>query len=72
MLFGDICSKACEGFPEGSDSKESACNAGELDSTPGSERSAGEGNHYPLQYPCLQNSMEREAWWATVHRVTKS
>ena len=72
MLFGDISSKACEGFPDGSDSKESACNAGELDSIPGPERSAGEGNRYPLQYPCLQNSMDREASWAIAHGVTKS
>ena len=40
-----------------SDGKKSACNAGELGSTPGSERSPGEGNGYPLQYSCLENSM---------------
>ena len=72
MILGDICSKACEGFPDDSDSKESACNAEEPDSIPRSERSAGEGNGHPLQYTCLQNSMDREAWWATVHGVTKS
>ena len=38
---------------------------------PGSERSPGEGNGNPLQYSCLKNSMDREAWWATVHRVTR-
>ena len=41
-------------------------------SIPGSGRSTGEGNGYPLQYSCLENPMDREAWWATVHRVTKS
>ena len=43
------------GFPEGSDSKESACSAGDLGSIPGSGRSPGEGNGYPLQYSCLEN-----------------
>ena len=42
------------------------------DSNPGSERSPGEGNGYPLQYSCLENSMDRGVWWATVHRVAKS
>ena len=60
------------GFPGGSDGKESACSAGDLSSIPGSERSSGEGNGYPLQYPCLENSMGRRAWRATVHGVTKS
>jgi len=39
---------------------------------PGSERSPGAGNDNPLQYSCLENSMDRGAWWATVHRITKS
>ena len=56
----------------GSDSKESACNAADLDSIPGSGRSLGEGNGYPLQYSCLGNSMDRGAWWATVHGVAMS
>ena len=56
----------------GSDGKESACNAGHQGSIPGSGRSHGEGNGYPLQYSCLENSMDRGAWQATVHRVTKS
>ena len=60
------------GFPGGSDSKESACNAGGLGSIPGSGRSPGERNDYPLQYSCLENSMNREAWQATVHGVAKS
>ena len=60
------------GFPDGSDSKESACNAGDLGLTRGSERFPGEGNGYSSQYSCLENPMDREAWWATVHGVTKS
>ena len=51
---------------------ESACNAGDLGSIPGSGRSPGEGNGNPLQYSCLENPMDRRAWWATVHGVTKS
>ena len=60
------------GFPGGSDGKESACSAGDPGSIPGSGRSPGEGNVNPLQYPCLENSMARGAWWATVHGVVKS
>ena len=59
-----------QGFPDGSDNKESAYNPGDLGSIPGLGRSPGEG--YPLQYSCLENSMDRGAWWATVHGVTKS
>ena len=55
------------GFPGSSDGKESACNAEDLNLTPGLGRSPGEGRSNPLQYPCLENS-----WWATVHGVTKS
>ena len=50
------------GFPGGSDGKESACNAGDLGSIPGLGRSPAEGNGYPLQYSCLENSMNRGAW----------
>ena len=60
------------GFPLGSDGKESACNVGDLGSISGLGRSAGEGNGYPFQYSCLENSMERGAWWIIVHGVTKS
>ena len=60
------------GVPDDSDGNESACNAWDPDLMPGSERSPGEGNGYPLQYSCLENSKDREAWWSTVHRVTKS
>ena len=60
------------GFPGGSDSKESSCNAGDLSLIPGLGRSLGEGNNYPLQYSGLENSMDRGAWQATVHGVVKS
>ena len=55
-------------FPSGSDSKETACKAGDLGSIPGSGRSPGEGNGNPLQY-CLENSMDRGAWQAPFHGV---
>ena len=58
--------------PSGSDSKESACNAGDLGLIPVSGRSPGEGNGNPLQYSCLENPMDGEAWGARVHGVTKS
>ena len=56
----------------GSDGKELACDVGDLGSIPGLGRSPEEGNGYPLQYCCLENSMDRGAWQATVHGVTKS
>ena len=52
--------------------KESACNVGDLGLTPGSGRSSGEGNGNPLQYSCLGNPMDRGAWRATVHGITKN
>ena len=52
-------------FPGGSDGKESACNAGDLGLTPGSGRSLGEGYGNPVQYSCLENSMDMGACWAT-------
>ena len=55
-----------------SDSKESACNSGNPGSTPGSGRSPGKGNGNPLPYSCLENSVNREAWKATVHGVAES
>ena len=57
-------------FPGGSEVKASACNAGDLGSIPESGRSLGEGNGYPLQCSCQKSSMDRGAWWATVHGVT--
>ena len=59
-------------FPGGSDGKESACSGRDPGSIPGSRRSPEEGNGNPLQYSCLENSMDRGAWWATVHGVAKS
>ena len=59
------------GFPGGSDSKESAHNVGDPGSNPGLGRSPGERNSNPLQYSCLGNPMDREAWLATVHGVIK-
>ena len=58
--------------PGSSDGKETACNARDLGLIPGSGRSPGEGNGNPLQFSCLENSMDREAWQARVHGVTKS
>ena len=60
------------GSAGGSDGKESACNAGDLGLIVGLERSPGEGNGFPLQYSCLENSMDRGVGQATVHGVTKS
>ena len=60
------------GFPSSSDGKASACNAGDPSLIPGLGRSTGEGNGNPLQYSCLENSMDRGAWKAIVHGVTKS
>ena len=59
------------GFPHSSIGKESACNAEDSGLTPGSGRSPGEGNGNPLQYSCLENPMERGAWQATAHGVTR-
>ena len=58
-------------FPGDSDGKESACNAGDLALSPRSGRSPGVGKGYPLQYPGLENSMDRGAWQATVQGVAK-
>ena len=60
------------GFPGGSDSKESACNIGDPGLIPGLGISSGIGNGNPPQYSCLENSMDRGAWQATVHGVAKS
>ena len=63
MFFG--------GLPGGSSGKESACNAGDPGSIPGSGRSPGGGHGYPLQYSCLGNLLDRGAWQATVHGLAK-
>jgi len=60
------------GFPGGSDGKEPACNSGDLGSIPGLGKYPGEGNGNPFQYSSLENSMNRGAWWANVHGLTKS
>ena len=67
------------GFPSGSDSKESTCNVGKLDSTPGREDPLEKGMATHSigilawsGYACLENSMDRETWWVTVHGVAKS
>ena len=60
-----------KGFPGGSEDKESACNAGDPSSIPGSRKSLGEGNGNPLQYSCLENPMDRRACQAIVHRVAE-
>ena len=59
-------------FPWWLKGKESACNARDQGSIPGSGRSPGKGNGNPLQYPCLENPMDGEAWWAAVHGFAKS
>ena len=58
-------------FPHSSVGKESDCNAGDPGSVPGLGRSSGEGNGSPLQYSCLENPMDRGAWWAIVHGIAR-
>ena len=60
------------GFPSGSEGEESACHKGDLGSVPGLGWSPGEGNGNPLQYSCLENSMDRGAWQATVYGAEES
>jgi len=60
------------GFPGGSEGKAYTCNEGDLGSISGWGRFPGEGNGNPLQYSCLENPMDGEAWWAAVHGVAKS
>ena len=60
------------GFPGGSVVKNPPANAGDTGSIPGSGKSPGEGNGNPLQYSCLENTMDREVWQAIVHGVTES
>ena len=59
-------------LPGGSVGKESTCSAGDPGSIPGLGRSPGKGNGKPLQYPCLENPMDRGAWRTAVHGVAKS
>ena len=67
-----IESRRIQGLPYSADGKETACNAGDLGSIPGSGRSPGEGNGNPLQLSCLENSMDRGAWKAIDHGVAKN
>ena len=64
--------KRLYGFPRWCSGKESACQAGDVGLIGGSGRSPGEKHGNPLQYSCLENSMDRGAWWAKVHGVSKS
>ena len=59
------------GFPGGSVIKNLPANAGDVGSNPGSGKAPGEGNGILLQYSCLENPMDRGAWWATVYRVSR-
>ena len=59
------------GFPGDSVVKNPPANAGDSVLIPGLEKSPGEGNGNPFQYCCLENPMDRGAWWATVHEVTR-
>ena len=73
IIYVCVCAYVCihthMGFPGGSGRKESAYNEGDLGLIPRWGRYPGEGNGYPVQYSCLENPMDRGAWWATVHRV---
>ena len=62
----------CEGFPGGSVVKNPPADVGDLGSILGLGRFPAGGNENPLQYSCLENSMDRGAWWATSHGITKS
>ena len=59
------------GFPGGAVVTTLPTNAGDTGAIPVSGRSSGEGNGNPLQYYCLENPMDRGAWWATLHRIAK-
>ena len=72
LFLRRILCQALWGFPGGSDGKESACNVGDQGLIPGLGRSLGKGGGYTLQYSFLENPMDRGAWRATVHGVTKS
>ena len=73
LMFGLLGLTLCLlGFPCSSVSKESACSAGDPGLIPGLGRSPGEGNGNPLQYTCLENLMDRGAWWAAVHGIAES
>ena len=66
-----MCIGYNKGFTGDSDNKEFACRVGDLGLIPGSGRCPGEGDGSPLQYSCLENDMDRGAWWSTDHWVTR-
>ena len=70
--FLSVSVKVNWNVPGGSGVKDSPANAGDVDSVPGPGGSPREGNGNPFRYCCLENSMNRGAWWAIVHWVTKS
>ena len=73
QIRGDMCMHIADsGCPGGSVVKNLPASAEDVGSIPASGRSPGRGNGNPLQYSCLENSMDRGAWWAIVHGVTKS
>ena len=71
-LKSTVSQRVGHSFPGGSEGKVSACNAGDLGLIPGSGRLPGKGNGNPLQYSCLENPMDREVWWTTVHDCKES
>ena len=73
-IYMCVCVCVCVyiGFPGGSDGNESACNVGYLSLIPGLGRSPGEKNSYPLQYSCLENPMDKGAWWVAGHGTVKT
>ena len=74
MIYGTygLITSGYMGFPGGSDSRESTCNAGNLGSVPGLGRSPGGGHGNPFWYSCLENPHGQRSWWTTVHGVAKS
>ena len=72
VIFPFLNNVCLLGFPGDSDGKESSCSAGNLGLVHELGKSRGEGNDFPLQYSCLEDSMDRRAWRATAHGVAKS
>ena len=69
-IYSHLLGQITLGFPGGSEVKVSASNVGDLGLIPGLGRSPGERNGNPVQYSCLENPMERQAWWAAVHGLS--
>ena len=72
LIKEDRLNESIGGFPAGSNGKESACKAGDAGSVPALGGSPGEAHGDSLQYSCLENPVDRGAWWAIVHRFAKS